>query len=103
MNNNKNNNEFDILRKINSNPKISQRNLASKLGISLGKLNYCIKSLKLKGLIKIKNFSRNPNKLEYAYLLTPRGVKYKSNMAYFFLKQKMKEYEDLKREIENKK
>tara|TARA_Y100000816_G_C26107904_1_gene589550 strand:- start:2531 stop:2842 length:312 start_codon:yes stop_codon:yes gene_type:complete len=103
MNNNKNNNEFDILRKINSNPKISQRNLASKLGISLGKLNYCIKSLKLKGLIKIKNFSRNPNKLEYAYLLTPRGVKYKSKMAYFFLKQKMKEYEDLKREIENKK
>ena len=103
MNNNKNNNEFDILRKINSNPKISQRNLASKFGISLGKLNYCIKSLKLKGLIKIKNFSRNPNKLEYAYLLTPRGVKYKSKMAYFFLKQKMKEYEDLKREIENKK
>ncbi len=95
-----NNNEFEILRKINSNPKISQRILASKLGISLGKLNYCLKALRDKGFIKIKNFSNNPNKLDYAYLLTPKGVRYKTKMAYFFLKQKMKQYEDLKKELE---
>jgi len=101
MNENKNDSEFQILRKINSNPKISQRNLATKLGMSLGKLNYCIKALRQKGFIKINNFSNNSNKINYVYLLTPRGIKYKSKMAYFFLKQKMKEYEELKKEVKN--
>ena len=95
--------EFKILRKINSDPKKSQRNLANELGFSLGKLNYCLKALKKKGWIKINNFSKKKNKFDYIYLLTPRGISYKSKMAYFFMKQKMKEYEELKKEINDEK
>ena len=100
MNNKLKEKDFEILRKLNSNPKISQRNLANTLGFSLGKLNYCLKALKDKGLIKIKNFSKNPNKLYYSYLLTPKGISHKSKMAFYFMKQKIQEYEDLKKEIE---
>ena len=97
-----NNNEFEILRKINSNPKISQRILASKLGISLGKLNYCLKALKQKGLIKLSNFKKNKNKMNYVYILTPKGVSHKTKLTIKFMKQKLKEYEDLQKEASKK-
>ena len=65
---------FDILRKLVSNPKLSQRELSKELGLSLGKVNYCLKELKKKGLIKLNNFQKNPNKLNYLYLLTQREL-----------------------------
>ena len=103
--NNKDNksNEFEVLRRIENNSKSSQRDLAEKLGFSLGKLNYCLKALRKKGLIKIKNFSKNKNKLNYAYFLTPKGILHKTKMGYFFMKQKISEYEELKKELEIKK
>ena len=91
---------FEVLRKIKSNPNSSQRELASKLGFSLGKLNYCLKALKEKGLIKIKNFQKNPNKFVYAYILTPEGVSEKTKLTLNFMKRKMKEYDELKAESE---
>ena len=90
---------FDLLRKINQNPNYSQRELAKDLGFSLGKLNYCLKALKLKGLIKIKNFKKNPNKLNYFYILTPKGISAKTNLTVQFMKSKMREYEELKKEL----
>ena len=98
-----NSDQFNVLRKIKSKPNSSQRELASELGFSLGKLNYCLKALKEKGLIKIKNFQRNPNKLRYAYILTPKGVSAKTKMTLNFMKRKMKEYDELKAEIEQEK
>ena len=95
-----NSDQFNVLRKIKSKPNSSQRELASELGFSLGKLNYCLKALKEKGLIKIKNFQRNPNKLRYAYILTPKGVSAKTKITLNFMKRKMKEYDELKAEIE---
>lgn len=94
--------EFRVLRVISSDPRKSQRNLANELGFSLGKLNYSIQALKRKGFIKINNFSNKKNKLEYMYLLTPKGIYHKSKMAYFFMKQIMKEYEDIKTETKKK-
>ena len=91
---------FEVLRKIKSKPNSSQRELASELGFSLGKLNYCLKSLKEKGLIKIKNFQKNPNKIGYAYILTPKGISEKTKLTLNFMKRKMKEYDELKSEIE---
>ena len=96
-----NQDHFNVLRKINLNPNLSQRKLAKELGFSLGKLNYCLKALKKKGLIKIKNFKKNENKLNYVYLLTPKGISHKTKMAFFFMKQKIKEYEELKKEVKN--
>ena len=95
-----NQDQFNVLRKIRSKPNSSQRELASELGFSLGKLNYCLKALKEKGLIKIKNFSKDPNKLRYAYILTPKGVATKTKITLNFMKRKMKEYDELKAEIE---
>ena len=92
--------QFNVLRKIKSKPNSSQRELASELGFSLGKLNYCLKALKEKGLIKIKNFSKDPNKLRYAYILTPKGVATKTKITLNFMKRKMKEYDELKAEID---
>tara|TARA_B100001029_G_C14909725_1_gene365764 strand:- start:3 stop:311 length:309 start_codon:yes stop_codon:yes gene_type:complete len=101
MNKTKNNQDhFDVLRKIQKNPNSSQRKLAEELGFSLGKLNYCLKELKKKGLIKIKNFEKNPNKINYIYLLTPRGISEKARLTINFMRRKMKEYEELKKEIE---
>tara|TARA_Y100001970_G_C14110665_1_gene790683 strand:+ start:518 stop:826 length:309 start_codon:yes stop_codon:yes gene_type:complete len=101
MNKTKNNQDhFDVLRKIQKNPNSSQRKLAEELGFSLGKLNYCLKELKKKGLIKIKNFEKNPNKINYIYLLTPRGISEKARLTLNFMRRKMKEYEELKKEIE---
>ena len=94
--------QFNILRKIKSKPNSSQRELASELGFSLGKLNYCLKALKKKGLIKIKNFQNNSNKLGYAYILTPSGGAAKARLTLNFMKRKIKEYDELKREYEEK-
>ena len=91
--------QFNTLRKIKSKPNSSQRELASELGFSLGKLNYCLKALKEKGLIKIKNFQKNPNKLGYAYILTPKGVSHRTKLTLNFMKRKMKEYDELKKEL----
>tara|TARA_B100001027_G_scaffold12088_1_gene7355 strand:- start:275 stop:577 length:303 start_codon:yes stop_codon:yes gene_type:complete len=91
---------FEVLRKIKSKPNSSQRELANELGFSLGKLNYCLKALKEKGLIKIKNFRRNPNKIGYAYILTPKGLSEKTKLTLNFMKRKMVEYDELKSEIE---
>ena len=91
--------EFEILRKIQKNPKTSQRELASELGFSLGKLNYCLKALQKKGLIKINNFKKNPKKINYIYVLTPSGITAKTKLTISFMKQKMREYDELKSEM----
>ena len=93
---------FNILRKIHKNPEQSQRELAGNLGFSLGKLNYCLNELKKKGLIKIKNFKENPKKIRYMYLLTPRGIALKTKYTINFMKQKMREYDELSNEIKKK-
>ena len=90
---------LNILREIDRKPESSQRRLAGKLGFSLGKLNYCLNALKDKGLIKISNFKRNPNKINYIYVLTPRGLSQKTQLTLNFMKKKMQEYEELKKEI----
>ena len=90
---------FEVLRKINNSDKATQRELANELGFSLGKLNYCIKSLKDKGFIKISNFKKNPNKLKYVYILTPRGITQKTKMTVSFMKKKIKEYDELEKEL----
>ena len=95
-----NQDHFDVLRKIQKKPKASQRELANDLGFSLGKLNYCIKSLQEKGLVKIENFKRNPNKTNYIYILTPKGIAEKTKLTINFMKRKMKEYDELKKELE---
>ena len=97
-----NQDHFDVLRKIKSNPKSSQRELAKELGFSLGKLNYCLKALQQKGLVKIENFKKNPNKLNYFYVLTPKGIAAKTKLTINFMKKKMVEYDELKSEIEQK-
>jgi len=93
---------FDVLRKVQKNPKSSQRELARELGFSLGKLNYCLKALKAKGFIKIENFKKNPNKLNYIYALTPKGISEKAKLTANFMAQKMKEYDELKKELDLK-
>ena len=91
---------FNVLRKIQRNPKSRQRELAKDLGFSLGKLNYCIKALKSKGMIKINNFKKNPKKINYIYVLTPKGITEKTQLTLNFMKIKMKEYDELKKEVE---
>ncbi len=95
-------NNFKILRKIKNNPNLSQRELASNLDFSLGKLNYCLKALKEKGLVKMKNFRSNSNKIGYAYILTPKGIREKTKLTVNFMKKKMKEYDELKKELNSK-
>ena len=90
---------FEVLRKINNNPNSTQRELAKELGFSLGKLNYCLKALKNKGLVKIDNFTKNPHKLNYMYVLTPKGISEKTKLTLNFMKRKMKEYDELKEEL----
>ncbi len=96
----KNQDHFEVLRKINKNPNITQRELAEELGFSLGKLNYCLKALKNKGLVKIENFAKNPNKINYIYVLTPKGISERTKLTVNFMKRKMKEYDELKKELE---
>ena len=97
----KNQDNLDLLRRISKKSKVSQRILADELGFSLGKLNYCLNALKKKGLIKIKNFKNNKNKINYIYILTPKGITKKSLLTVNFMKRKMKEYEELKKELES--
>ena len=92
--------QFEILRKVLKKPSSSQRELASELGISLGKINFILKELKKKGLIKINNFKKNKNKVGYLYVLTPKGIAEKSRLTINFMKIKMQEYDELKKEIE---
>jgi EPS-associated MarR family transcriptional regulator len=91
--------QFNILLKIDKEKNTSQRQLASNLGFSLGKLNYLLNELIKKGLIKIKRFKKNENKLRYIYIITPEGISKRSKYAVNFLKRKMAEYEELKKEI----
>ncbi len=91
--------EFNLMRSLNKNPKYSQRELADDLGFSLGKLNYCLKALQKKGLVKINNFKNNKNKINYIYLLTPKGIAAKTKLTINFMKKKMQEYDALKKEI----
>ena len=102
MSKNLNSDEHKILRKIGTKPQTTQRELAKDLGFSLGKLNYCLNALKDKGLIKISNFKKNPNKIGYIYVLTPSGIKKKTELTLNFMKRKMQEYDDLKKEVEKK-
>ena len=98
---NKNDEELlNILIKIKNNPNVLQRSLAKDIGFSLGKLNYCLNELRKKGLVKINNFKKNKNKLGYVYLLTPAGIKEKTSMTIRFMKIKMQEYDNLKKEID---
>tara|TARA_Y100000816_G_C25730389_1_gene384705 strand:- start:109 stop:423 length:315 start_codon:yes stop_codon:yes gene_type:complete len=95
----KNQDHFELLRKIHKKPEVTQRALANELGFSLGKLNYCLKALRTKGLIKIKNFKKNPKKINYFYVLTPSGLAAKTKLTINFMKKKLKEYDELKNEI----
>ena len=85
--NDKNQDYFNVLRKLQNNPNSTQRQLASQLGISLGKINYCINALKNKGLVKISNFKKNPNKIGYIYVLTPKGLSIKTQLTLNFMKK----------------
>ncbi len=92
---------FEVLRKIQKKPKASQRELANELGFSLGKLNYCLKALRTKGLVKIDNFSKKDNKLSYIkYVITPKGIAERTKLTLDFMKRKMKEYDELKKELD---
>ena len=97
----KNNDEFEVLRQINKHPKASQRELARDLGFSLGKLNYCLKALKEKGLVKISNFKNQKNKINYIqYIITPKGIAQRTKLTINFMKLKMREYDELSKELE---
>ena len=98
----KNQDYLNLLIKIKKEPTFSQRKLANELNFSLGKLNYCINALQLKGLIKIKNFKNNKNKIKYVYILTPKGLAKKVKLTVNFMKRKIKEYEELKKELHSK-
>ena len=94
------NTRFRVLRLLEDNPDLTQREIAEALGISLGGVNYCLRALAEKGLVKIQNFQNSKNKMGYAYLLTPKGIAEKTALTARFLKRKMQEYEALKAEIE---
>ena len=103
------NDHLNILRNIKNSSKVNQRQLATQLGFSLGKLNYCLKALKKKGFIKMKNFRKNPNrfnllsKVNYLYILTPKGIAHKTKLTLRFMKIKMQEYDELKKDLKNEK
>ena len=104
MNINKKTDEFEVLRKISNSPDNSQRKMAKDLGFSLGKLNYCIKELRRKGLIKINNFNQNENKFNsLQYILTPKGINERMQLTLNFMKRKMQEYDELKEELSQNK
>ena len=91
--------ELEILSHLEAQPNVSQRSLASEVGVSLGSVNYCLKALVEKGLVKAENFRKSSNKIGYAYLLTPRGIQEKSKLTASFLKRKQAEYRLLEQEI----
>ena len=101
MNNfNKDQDQFELLRKIQKKPKSSQRELANELGFSLGKLNYCLRALKKKGFVKLQSFQKKENKIKYLqYVVTPKGITERTRLTINFMKRKMKEYDELKKEL----
>ena len=94
--------QLDVLRAINNETNVTQRKMANDLGFSLGKLNYVIKALKKKGHIKVKNFKNNKNKINYLYILTPQGISAKTKLTLNFMQLKMREYDELKKELRKK-
>lgn len=91
---------YRILRELERDPQLSQRDLAGSLGVSVGKTNYCLRALVDRGFVKVENFRRSGNKLAYAYHLTPQGIKDKARMTRLFLKIRQREYEQLQSELE---
>ncbi len=91
---------YRVMRLLEENPDLTQRELAEKLGVSVGGLNYCLKALTEKGLVKMQNFANSKNKFGYVYVLTPSGIAEKAKLTSNFLKRKMEEYEALKAEID---
>ena len=95
---------FEVLRKIQKNPESSQRELAEELGFSLGKLNYCLKALQKKGLVKFQNFQKKKNKISYLqYVITQKGISERTKLTINFMKKKMREYDELKKELKKDK
>ena len=92
--------QYKLLKALEENPDVTQRELASILGVSLGKANYCLRAVIAKGWVKADNFRRNPNKMGYVYLLTPKGIEEKARMTLRFLRHKLHEFDVLKAEIE---
>ena len=97
-----NQDHLNVLRSIQKKPESSQRELAQNLGFSLGNLNYCLKALQVKGLVKVENFKKNPKKINYIYVLTPKGISQKTRLTLNFMKRKMKEFDELKEELKEK-
>ena len=91
---------YRLLRLLQANPEMSQRQLAAELSVSVGKVNFCLRALLDKGLLKVRNFRSSQNKLAYAYYLTPKGAKAKVRATSGFLQRKLAEYEELQREID---
>jgi EPS-associated MarR family transcriptional regulator len=91
---------YRLLKLVESNPNLTQREMAAEMGLSLGKFNYCLKELVKKGIVKIDRFTSSDNKAAYMYILTPHGIEQKAKITARFLKRKMKEYEEIKHEIE---
>ncbi len=92
--------QYELLRELIRDPEASQRSLAIRHGVSVGKMNYCLRALVLKGLVKANNFRRSDNKLAYAYVLTPAGIEEKAKLAKAFLQRKIVEFELIQREID---
>jgi len=91
---------YRLLKLLENNPNLTQRQMAEKMGLSLGKFNYCLKELAKKGIVKIERFTTSDNKAGYVYLLTPRGINEKARITASFLKRKLDEYKEIKQEIE---
>ncbi|MEP7294609.1 MAG: MarR family EPS-associated transcriptional regulator [Burkholderiales bacterium] len=91
--------QYELLRQLTREPAASQRSLAARMGVSVGKVNYCLRALVHKGLVKANNFRRSDNKLAYAYVLTPAGIEEKAELAHNFLQRKISEFEQIQREI----
>lgn len=91
---------YRLLKLLEHKPELSQRELANEMGVSLGKINYCLRAVIERGWVKAKNFTHHPNKRVYTYYLTPQGIEEKASVTVRFLKRKLAEYEDLKEEIE---
>ncbi len=104
MKDNDNIDHLNLLREIQKKPEASQRDLAKDLGFSLGKLNYCIRELNKKGLVKLKNFRNQSNKIKYLrYVVTPKGIAERTKLTINFMKRKIKEYDELKKELKENK
>ena len=88
------------MRLLDAKPEVSQREVATSLGMSLGKVNYCLRALMAKGFVKVENYRKSTNKLAYFYVLTPSGMAAKAELTKAFLERKMREYEELRAEIE---